>query len=420
MEDNYFKKYPELKEYVSAHEEIYQYCHFFAQYFEELNITLLIRNYYGRYYYIIDYNHSPIKIVNHNVNFTVCKNQKSLEDIQVYKNYKDYTSYKIAIKINPNGGTYDFTYDEIITLNYLKYLLQFSKYFSKCMFDCDIIQMFRILITYNKINLKKDNALNKISYKFLIKILNIKNLYPTKTLYILCLNQYYNIISQERLFQFIDTFNDSKNNRLSWFENLFFHRYYKEYKDVIKYCFKQQFLKANYDDYRDYVRMRNNLPKNIQKRFSTYPENVEEAHKKIILVYNQILKQKNEEENKLLQESYQEFYPKAKKFEFSNEDYSIIACKQVSDLITEGITLNHCVGSYRESVSKGKEYILFLRKNLELKTPYYTIDITPDKQIRQIHGKCNCNLTKKLIPFIKEWKEKFDLKGNFNSICCHL
>ena len=54
MKDNYFEKYPELKEYISEQEElIYKNYNFLAKYFEELNITLLIRNYHGRYYYII-------------------------------------------------------------------------------------------------------------------------------------------------------------------------------------------------------------------------------------------------------------------------------------------------------------------------------------------------------------------------------
>lgn len=412
MEDNYFEKYPELKEFASNN----YYVIFYAKYFENLNITCIVRNYTGIYYYIIDYNYNPVKTINYSKNFTLCRNQKSLENTTLVYPWAP----NIVVETNSSHPPILLTYSQICRLNYLKYLLQFQKHLSNCMDNRDIAQTFYILVYFNKINLKKDNALNKISYKFLNKLLNIKNLHSTKILYILCLNQYYNITSQEQLLQFIDTFNDDKNNYLSWFEHLFMNEYYIKNKDYIKYFFKQQFLKANYNDYYDYVRMRETLPENIYQQFPLFPKDIQKAHAKIISIYNQISIQKKEEENKLLQESYQEFYPKAKKFEFSNEDYSIIACKQVSDLIIEGITLNHCVGSYRESVSKGKEYILFLRKNSELETPYYTIDITPDKQIRQIHGKCNCNLTKELIPFIKEWKEKFDLKGGFNSICCHL
>lgn len=96
-------------------------------------------------------------------------------------------------------------------------------------------------------------------------------------------------------------------------------------------------------------------------------------------------------------------------YEYSDSEYSIIACKDLSDLVKEGSELKHCVGSYAESVSLGNEYILFLRKNNDLNTPYFTIDITPDKKVRQIHGKCNCDITDEIKPFIKKWMDKFSL-----------
>lgn len=412
MENNYFEKYPELKEFASNNEE-YKPVRFYAKYFENLNITCILKNFHGVNYYIIDYNYNPIKAVNYSKNFKLCKKQESLENNYAYKKYKGSYPYKITVEIGVNQYPVRCTYNQIYTLNYLKYFLQFQKHFYPIN-NFDVLRIFQILIDYNKINLKRDNALDKISYKFLEELLNSnKSLIYSTIIIIFCLNQYYNIVSQEYLLQFLKTTND-----LMWFQ--WINMLNSASKNTIKYYFKQQLLKSSYNDYVDYIKMRERLPKDLQKRFSTYPENVNEAHKKIILIYNQILMQKREEENKLLQESYQEFYPKAKEFEFSNENYSIIACKEVSELIREGLALNHCVGSYRESVSKGKEYILFLRKNSELEIPYYTIDITPDKQIRQIHGKCNCNLTEELKPFIKEWKEKFDLKGSFNSVCCHL
>ena len=73
-----------------------------------------------------------------------------------------------------------------------------------------------------------------------------------------------------------------------------------------------------------------------------------------------------------------------------------------------------------QSVSNGKEYILFLRKKENQDIPFFTINITPDKEIRQIHGKCNCNVPEILMPFINSWIKKFDLTGSFNSVKCHL
>ena len=149
---------------------------------------------------------------------------------------------------------------------------------------------------------------------------------------------------------------------------------------------------------------------------------LKEWHDKLTNIYCryskeiQILKDKQRNDKYIAQ-----FYPKAKEFEFKNDEYSIIACSDVSDLITEGSELHHCVGSYINSVSNGNEYILFLRKNNELDKPYFTIDVTPDKKVRQIHGFGNCNLTKELKPFVKEWADKFKLDiSNCSGVLCAL
>ena len=100
----------------------------------------------------------------------------------------------------------------------------------------------------------------------------------------------------------------------------------------------------------------------------------------------------------------------AVKYEFEDDDYIIIACKQLEDLTKEGASLRHCVGTYVNSVSEGKEYILFLREKSDVDKSYFTIDLTPDKKVRQIHGYCNCNMNENIKPFINKWAKKFDLE----------
>lgn len=47
-----------------------------------------------------------------------------------------------------------------------------------------------------------------------------------------------------------------------------------------------------------------------------------------------------------LQNSYiKNYYNFAQKYEYCNDEYSIIACKNLEDLVIEGSTLHHCVGS---------------------------------------------------------------------------
>jgi hypothetical protein len=116
-------------------------------------------------------------------------------------------------------------------------------------------------------------------------------------------------------------------------------------------------------------------------------------------------------------------------FVYSGEKYSIISPGTIDELDIEGNVLHHCVGSYKNNVAKGKEIILFLRKNSDPKTPFYTIDLDTDGYIRQIHTKYNGNISNDpekddLIAFLKEWgKEKSNIinqksiKLNYGALC---
>ena len=179
--------------------------------------------------------------------------------------------------------------------------------------------------------------------------------------------------------------------------------------------------------YNDYLRMKELLPPELSKDFASVPrvstdKELKERHDKIIGVYNRWLEQKKIAALKELNDKYvKEVLPKVKEFEYANDNYSIIACNELKDLVIEGSTLGHCVGSYTDSVGNGKEYILFLRKNNELDKPFYTINITTNNEIRQIHGKCNCNITKEIKPFITKWAKKFKLNAsNYSGCLCHL
>ena len=148
---------------------------------------------------------------------------------------------------------------------------------------------------------------------------------------------------------------------------------------------------------------------------------IEKYHDRALKIYNRYQQQILESQQKVIGDRYiNNVYSLIKEYEFSNDEYVIIAPKSVFELTTEGRTLNHCVGSYVQSVSNGKEYILFLRKKENQDIPFFTINITPNKEIRQIHGKCNCNVPEELTPFIDSWKKKFDLIGNYDKIKYHL
>lgn len=187
----------------------------------------------------------------------------------------------------------------------------------------------------------------------------------------------------------------------------------KKLRIKLRYMADLQEAGLNISLYRDYRRCVEHLDTESQKQWPLYPKNfssIETLHNEVTEVLNRDRERIQAAKQAERQQKYaKEFYSKACKLEMSDDVYSIIACKDLTDLVKEGRCLNHCVGSYITSVSEGREFILFLRKKKDLDTPFFTIDVTPDKKVRQIHGNRNSNLTKEVKPFVDKWAKKFDL-----------
>lgn len=121
------------------------------------------------------------------------------------------------------------------------------------------------------------------------------------------------------------------------------------------------------------------------------------------------------------------------KYEYKGQKLSIVAPKESKDLAIEGSVLHHCVGGFVDSVIRGTETVLFIRRNDNLNHPYFTIAVDPKGNIEQIHGYYNSSLTEAaqennykeskypvydktfdLVGFLKEWarNKKDIINGN--------
>ena len=74
--------------------------------------------------------------------------------------------------------------------------------------------------------------------------------------------------------------------------------------------------------------------------------------------------------------------------EYSDKEsgLSIVVPRKASEVISEGHTLGHCVASYVDSIIDGKCNILFIRHTDMIDKPYFTMEITPTGEIRQVHS----------------------------------
>ena len=83
----------------------------------------------------------------------------------------------------------------------------------------------------------------------------------------------------------------------------------------------------------------------------------------------------------------------------------IITPKSGDEIRQEGIALHHCVGTYVEAVAQRKTLILFIRKESQPDTPYFTAEYRNGKII-QCRGKNNCGMPKEVQVFVKAFERK--------------
>lgn len=87
---------------------------------------------------------------------------------------------------------------------------------------------------------------------------------------------------------------------------------------------------------------------------------------------------------------------------WKSKDYSIITPVTSEDLVREGSSLNHCVGSYVNRVMNGETRIYFLRKNDEPDRPYVTVEVK-DNELRQVHGLADRAATPEEMEILSKW-----------------
>lgn len=96
---------------------------------------------------------------------------------------------------------------------------------------------------------------------------------------------------------------------------------------------------------------------------------------------------------------------------FEGKKYSIVIPNSTSDVIDEGMQLNHCVKSYINYVLDGKCHILFMRNNDDIKSPFITLELRGNKII-QAKAIGNTYPEESEIKFIKKYckNKNFEFK----------
>lgn len=152
------------------------------------------------------------------------------------------------------------------------------------------------------------------------------------------------------------------------------------YSDLTEHTAAQQYV--------DYL----NMSDRLQLDTILYPDNLDNAHDQLVELINDQKNKKRLAEASKKDRAIEKVYKKiAKKFSFADEKYILRPAKSNVEIVREGQIQHICVGAgnYTEKMLHGKSYILFLRQQSAPDKPYYTVEITPEYEIIQRHGKYN-------------------------------
>lgn len=202
--------------------------------------------------------------------------------------------------------------------------------------------------------------------------------------------------------QFSRVYHDFRNP-LRFFE-LLKKPYGITYNKAINYISKQKNKADALTQWCDYIHDAEELNYDLAVHGVLYPKDLEAAHMQTINTLNAVRTEKKKHEMKGMTEKYK------KRYAFAYGDYIIKVPETMTEIITEGKMLSHCVGGYAERYSKGQCIILFLRRRSEVDKPYFTIEVGGEwgkrQHIVQCHGYKNEAETTKPED-IKEFEKEF-------------
>ena len=176
-------------------------------------------------------------------------------------------------------------------------------------------------------------------------------------------------------------------------------------EETLKYILRQQQKKTRYYsirgvliDWIDYLQDCGKLGLSLEDTAVLKPHDLQQAHQNVITQ----LKIKADEE---LDKQMAKLKEERKQYNFAAGGFIARVAESSTELIVEGKILHHCVGTYADRHAKGKCTIILIRKQEEPNVPFYTMELTPAKQIAQVRGDHNCGMTKDVEVFVEAYKE---------------
>lgn len=175
-------------------------------------------------------------------------------------------------------------------------------------------------------------------------------------------------------------------------------------KDSLHYAIKQLTLnKSQYysiyslvRDWKDYISDCKKLGLDIEDIKTLYPRDLNRTHQNTS-------QQIKFAQNKAIDEKIEQRLPELQRYKYEANGIFIRPVLSTQELIDEGKTLCHCVGTYSDRYAKGETTILLVRKVIEPDTPFYTMEVR-GTTIYQTRGLRNCQPSEEVQAFIEAYK----------------
>ncbi|WP_159639077.1 PcfJ domain-containing protein [Erysipelothrix anatis] len=156
--------------------------------------------------------------------------------------------------------------------------------------------------------------------------------------------------------------------------------------------------------YKDYLRVAREFNYEMNYWKTLFPINLDQAHDNVMRKAEEIKQAERLAKLQKYSESYNKIVDLVKTLEYEGDDLSILIPKTLDEIIVEGKTLSHCVYGeyYLRRHSKLETLIIFIRKSNEINEPYFTVELSPQGEIKQLHGFGNENKSEKGLIAAKE------------------
>lgn len=187
----------------------------------------------------------------------------------------------------------------------------------------------------------------------------------------------------------------------------------KTYERVVDSIHCAQYAPTITRMYLDYLEMAEKLNYDLTQEVVLLPKDMAAAHDTATETLNAIyeesrrkyeeerLKRMIEEAERMQCQNQKLLKKRLKQYSYENDTFAILVPEELTEIVSEGQALQHCVGGYTSRHAKGQCTILFLRNKAEIDKSLYTIEMH-DKDMIQVQG------YKNITPLIPDAKAFFD------------